>query len=113
MKVLLFTSSDSDERVYLTDESASSSYGSPVLLVEAANGSATFGPGDELGPGAPAFLAVEAFLCDRMPESTLRRARRTKAATEAARRFCEALPLVRRTPAPGYVAVPFGGTIGR
>jgi len=107
VQALLFTSPAG--RVFLTDEAATSSYGVPVVLVETSTGDRhTFGPGDELAPGVPVLLAVRAFLAPRMPKGTLRRAKRTDAALEAARRFCEALPSV-----PDYVAVPFGGMIGR
>ena len=114
MKTKLFSGGPGGSKVYLSDEDPSSSYGIPVLVVEERDGAAlAFGAAEEITPGLPAVVLAEAFLApEPLPDGTLRRARRTRAALEAARRFCETLPLVRSTPAPGYVAVPFGGTIG-
>ena len=114
MQANLFTTR-TGEKVYLTDEVSTSSHGIPVLVVESAEGVFSLGARDELGPGIPAHFVVQAFFDPRLPAgSTLRRARRTRAAVDACERFLEAaLPLVRRTPADGYVAVPFGGVIGK
>jgi len=114
MKADLFTL-DSGSRIVITVERATSSYGVPVLLLEdAADGPPALGPHDELEPGLPAHLLVSAFLERRLPRGTaLRRGRKTRSAVTACERFLEAaLPLVRQTPAPGYVAVPFAGVIG-
>ena len=113
MKTKLFSDGPAGSTVYLSDEDPSSSYGIPVLVVEEGDGAAiAFGPAEEITPGLPAVVLAQAFLApEPPPDGTLRRARRTRAALEAARRFCETLPLVRRTPAPGYVPIPFRGTI--
>ena len=113
MKVQLFAAGPGGSKVYLSDEDQSSSYGVPVLVVEEKDGAVlAFGAAEELSPGLPAVLLAELFLApEPPPRGTLRRARRTRAALEAARRFCETLPLVRRTPAPGYVSVPYMGEV--
>jgi hypothetical protein len=114
MKTKLFSDGPAGSTVYLSDEDPSSSYGLPVLIVEEKDGAAlAFGAAEEITPGLPAVYLAELFLApEPPPDGTLRRARRTRTALGAARRFCETLPLIRRTPAPGYVPIPFLGTIG-
>lgn len=117
MKHILFTIPGSGSTISVTDESAASSYGVPVLLLENEDSPVRerpLGPADELAPDVPAVLLAELFLAKRFRGSTdLRRARKTPAAVAAAEAFLEAgRPLVVRVPTPGYVAVPYGGMIG-
>ena len=113
MKTKLFSEGPGGSKVFLSDADPSSSYGVPVLVVEEKDGaSLAFGAAEEITRGLPAVVLAEVFLSpEPMPHGTLRRARRTRAALEAARRFCETLPLVRSTPAPGYVSVPYMGEV--
>ncbi|MBK9963444.1 MAG: hypothetical protein IPP07_00505 [Holophagales bacterium] len=112
MKHLLFTIPSNGSTVSITDESAASSYGVPVLLLENEDKpvrARPLGPADEL-----AVHLTELFLAKRLRGCTdFRRVRKTRAAVAACERFLEAgRPLVVRVPTPGYVAVPYGGMIG-
>jgi hypothetical protein len=113
-KTKLFSDGHDGLKVYLSAKEPPPSRGIPVLVVEERDGASfAFAAAEEIAPGLPAVALAEAFLSpEPPPDGTLRRARRTRAALEAARRFAETAPLVRRTPGPGYVPVPFLGTVG-
>ena len=89
MKVKLFSEGPGGSTVYLSDEDASSSYGIPVLVVEERDGATlAFGAAEEITPGLAAVFLAELFLSQEPPPpGTLRRARRTRVALAAARRF--------------------------